>query len=292
MSGATRRPDPSSSSQYRLRQLALVAQDISEAEKLLTSVLGTEVVYRDPRVGIWGLQNFLIPTGGDFIEVVSPTQPNTTAGRLLSKRGDGGYMVIMQTTNAAKQKERIEAKGLAKVIYTHEEDDSICVQYHPKGIKGGIIPELDSHKETASNPSPLRTPFSPWHACGSLSTYPTYSSIMKRHSDLSLVGAILRLAPGDTETEAASRQWEQIFGIPRSRDLLAFTNARLGFIRSQDGEQEGLVSITIAVEGKANFDGILERASKAGLCADGWINMCGVRWYFADAGEPKLKENL
>ena len=90
----------------------------------------------------------------------------------------------------------------------------------------------------------------------------------------------LRLAPRDADTEGAARQWSEIFGIGTSRDLLAFTNARMGFVRGQEGKPEGLDCITMAVNGKDRFEGILERTSKEGLCGDGWINMCGVRWCF------------
>ena len=115
-------------------------------------MLGTEVIYRDPAVEQWGLNNFLgaynltqelqplmsysVPLGGDIIEVVAPFRSDTTAGRLLEKRGDGGYMIIMQTEDARKRREYIEAKGLSKVIFDHEYSDSVCVQYHPRGIKG------------------------------------------------------------------------------------------------------------------------------------------------------------
>ena len=72
------------------------------------------------------------------LQVVSPIRLNTTAGRLLSKRGDGGYMIIMQTLDALARKKHIEEKKLGKVIFEHETDggESICVQYHPKGIPG------------------------------------------------------------------------------------------------------------------------------------------------------------
>lgn len=69
-------------------------------------------------------------------QVVAPTRSNTTAGRLLSRRGDGGYMIIMQTLDAVARRSYIESKGLSKVIYAHEHDDAVCIQYHPKGIKG------------------------------------------------------------------------------------------------------------------------------------------------------------
>jgi hypothetical protein len=77
-----------------------------------------------------------VPIGGDFIEVVSPFKEGTTAGRLLERRGDGGYMIIMQTEDAKKRREHIEAKGLSRAIFEHDLGDSVCIQYHPRGIKG------------------------------------------------------------------------------------------------------------------------------------------------------------
>lgn len=71
-----------------------------------------------------------------MIEVCSPFEDGTTAGRLLDKRGDGGYMIIMQTLDAAARRKHIESNGLAKVIYGYEHDDVVCVQYHPKGVPG------------------------------------------------------------------------------------------------------------------------------------------------------------
>lgn len=85
--------------------------------------------------------NCLVPLGGDFIEVVAPFKDGTTAGRLLDKRGEGGYMIIMQTDDAKKRREHIESQGLARVIFYHEHNDAICVQYHPKGIKGALASE-------------------------------------------------------------------------------------------------------------------------------------------------------
>lgn len=218
-------------------------------------------------------------------------------------------MIIMQTEDAKKRREYIESKGLSKVIWGYEHDDVVCAQYHPKGIKGsspfasngaqveadstitgGMMPELDSHAPNPDNPTPLKSRFSPWHACGS--DYKAYSEGMKRSSHLTLEGCVLRLAPGELGHEAAARQWEEIFGVARSRDLLAFTNARLGFISGREGEPEGLVSITVGVNGRDKFQGILDRASKEGLCGDGWINMCGIKWYFVLTGHGETKGKL
>jgi hypothetical protein len=273
----------------RLRQIALVAADLDRARQQLVYVLGTEVMFEDPGVAQFGLQNFLVPLGGDVIEVVSPVQKHTTAGRLLDKRGDGGYMIIMQTEDAKRRREHIEATGRARVIWGYEHEHTTCVQYHPKGIRGGVMAELDSHTPTSDNPTPLSTRFSPWHACGA--DYNAYAAAMERTGHLTLQGCVLRLAPGDSDHEAAARQWEDIFGVVRSRDLLAFTNARLGFVPGRDGLPEGLLSITVGVESKDKLEAIRARAREAGVYGPGGVNMCGVQWHFVltGHGEPTSK---
>jgi hypothetical protein len=139
------------------------------------------------------------------------------------------------------------------------------------------MPELDSCGP--GDQDALTTRFSPWHACGS--DYRLYSVGMKRSGHLSLEGCVLRLQPGDTDHEAAARQWEETFGVVRSRDLLAFTNARLGFLTAQAGQPEGLASITIGVAGEGNLAAILERAKNAGVEAERrCIDMLGVTWDF------------
>jgi hypothetical protein len=87
-------------------------------------------------VSQFGLENALYALGGDVLEIVSPFRADTAAGRRLKRCGDGGYMIIMQTVDAMAQKAWIEERGLARVILAQELDESVLVQYHPKGIKG------------------------------------------------------------------------------------------------------------------------------------------------------------
>ena len=177
------------------------------------------------------------------------------------------------------------------------------VQYHPKGIKGtphtpnlnnpllictgGMMPELDSHTPSPINPTPLKSRFSPWHACGS--DHKVYYPGMRRAAHLTLEGCVLRLQPGDYGHEAAARQWEEIFGVARSRDLLAFTNARLGFVPGRKGCAEGLISITVGVAKQKELDALLNRALSSGMCNNGCVKMCGVQWNFVLTGHGDSK---
>ena len=200
-------------------------------------------------------------------------------------------MLIMQTTDAAARKSYIESKNLAKVIWTHERPGSMAVQYHPKGIPGGVIPELDSHAPTEAIPNPLQTKISPWHACGP--DEKAYMASMQNHAHLSLLGVVCRIKPEDPGSELAATQWQDTFGVSRVRDLLGFTNARVGFVRGEEGKHEGIVSVSVGVHGRKRKEAILARAKERGvLGADGTVEMVGVRWNFSLTGDDEVASRL
>src|SRR5580704_6801040 len=103
----------------RLRQIALVAQDLAAAQADISAVLGVDYAYDDPGVGKYGLRNAVFPIGDTFLEVVSPKEPGTTAGRLLQKRGgDGGYMVILQVDDLEQARARVRRASPIRRIET------------------------------------------------------------------------------------------------------------------------------------------------------------------------------
>src|SRR5258708_9770340 len=84
----------------RLRQAVLVAEQLEPTAEELRAALALEEPFRDPGVGEFGLANTVFALGDCFLEVVSPTRPDTAAGRYLARHGgDGGYMVIFDLEN-------------------------------------------------------------------------------------------------------------------------------------------------------------------------------------------------
>jgi hypothetical protein len=123
----------------RLRQVALVAADLAPVEAAIIDELGVELCYRDPDVEVFGLKNALFPIGNKVLEVVSPLREGTTAGRQLDKRrGDGGYMVILQVDDLDAMRSRIDAREV-RVVFTAPGPGITGLHLHPKDVGAAIL---------------------------------------------------------------------------------------------------------------------------------------------------------
>lgn len=123
----------------RLRQIVMVAADLAAAEQRVEQQLGVELCYRDPGVAAFGLRNALFPIGDKLLEIVSPTKPGTTAGRLLDKRGgDGGYMVILEVDDLEPLRRRFDEVG-ARVVYEAVGEGIVGLHLHPADVGGAIL---------------------------------------------------------------------------------------------------------------------------------------------------------
>ncbi len=123
----------------RLRQIVMVAADLNAAERRIEDELGLELCFRDPGIAAFGLRNALFPIGDQLLEVVSPTQPGTTAGRQLDKRGgDSGYMVIVEVDDVAPLRARFDEHG-ARIVYEAVTDGVIGLHLHPADVGGAIL---------------------------------------------------------------------------------------------------------------------------------------------------------
>ena len=132
----------------RLRQIAFAASDLAAAERALTTALGVRLCYRDPNVGIFGLRNALYPVGDQFLEIVSPVEPGTTAGRLLDKRGGAcGYMALFQTAALEPVEERLVEAGI-RIVLDAPGEGIRGLHLHPKDVPGAIV-SIDAADEPA-----------------------------------------------------------------------------------------------------------------------------------------------
>ncbi|MFK8023505.1 MAG: VOC family protein [Ilumatobacter sp.] len=134
----------------RLRQVALVVRDLRAAEDEIREAIDAPVCFRDPGVGEFGLHNALFTLGDQFLEVVSPVTEGTTAGRLLDRRGNGGYMAIFQVDRLGPVEERLSDSGV-RIVFDARGDGVRGLHVHPKDL-GGAIVSIDACDEPSEWP--------------------------------------------------------------------------------------------------------------------------------------------
>src|SRR5260370_28235638 len=127
----------------RLRQIALIAHEIEPVAGQLDKVFGLKVGFRDPGVEYFGLNNVVMPVGGEFLEIVCPFRDDASGARYLKRRGgDAGYMAIFQDADALAHRARLEKDGV-RVIARSRDDTYQYTHYHP-GDCSGVLLSIDS----------------------------------------------------------------------------------------------------------------------------------------------------
>lgn len=243
----------------RLRQVALVARKLQPAVDDITHVLGIEVGFLDPAVAKYGLENAVMPIGDTFLEVVAPVEENTTAGRLLDKRGgDGGYMVILQVGDIAAAR-ALAAQHQVRVVAQYDRDDGVWMTHlHPRDV-GGAILSLDA-----------MVPPERWEWGG-----PDWR-------DHVVTTDAVRIAGVDIQAEDPARiaaRWAEVLGRPANPSAAGFEQSLDGavirFVAARDGRGEGVGAFDVAVR---DIEAVRRRAQARGcIDAQGNVVLCGTR---------------
>jgi len=250
----------------RLRQICLVASDLEAAAADLCAVLGLSVAFRDPGVGRYGLANIVAPLGDDFLEIVSPTRADTSAGRYLQRRGgDGGYMVILQGDDAAADRARLQAMGV-RAVDVIDRPNYQATHFHP-GDTGGILLSIDSVPG-----ADWRTPDCDWAPAG-----PEWRAHRRDDTSTALVGAELQ----SDDPDAFAALWSRLLARPVAADrTIELANARLRFVEARDGRGRGLGGIEVRCADPARC---AAQARSRGLLVEGdTATICGTRVRLTD----------
>ncbi len=229
----------------RLRQVALVAADLDAAEEAIVDRLGLSMCFRDPGVAEFGLRNALFPIGDRLLEVVSPTGPGTTAGRLLDRRGgDGGYMAIFETDEAVDDIRQRMAELDVRIVFEAPGDGVTGLHLHPRDV-GGAIVSID------------RT--DTW------GDWPWAGPVWRDHVRSGVVTEMVGVEIGANDPAAMSRRWADVLG----------RSARDGSIDLDDGTWVRFVATGDRGEG---LDAIVLRRADGAAADHIVIAGCAVRF--------------
>ena len=247
----------------RLRQIAFIAKELDPIGEQLNTVFGLNVGFRDPGVAYFGLNNIVMPVGGEFLEVVAPFRDDASGARYLARRGgDAGYMVILQDADALPHRERLEKKGV-RVIATSRGDDYRYTHFHP-GDCGGVLMSIDS----VVGDDGWQKPMSDWPPAG-----PDW----RAHESAKALG-ISAVTIQSRDPLGACERWCELLDRPARTggDTLEIGLERgaIRFTAPVDDDGTGVVGLDIEMK---DPHAALDRARDAGLpVAAGAVEICGV----------------
>ena len=244
----------------RLRQIALVARDLAAAEADIRAILGLDYASDDPGVGKFGLKNAVFPIGETFLEVVSPKQDGTTAGRLLEKRGgDGGYMVILQVPDIQQARTQVAAAGARVVEQADLQGGTVAMSHvHPRDV-GGAILSLD-----------YMHPWDRWEWGG-----PTWREHVCTDTSAGIVGAELQAQ----DPAAMAKRWGEVLGRAPAQEgggwRIGLDGGEIRFAPIRDGRGEGLGAFDVVVRDPAAVRAAAQARGRLG--DDGEVMLAGTR---------------
>jgi hypothetical protein len=248
---------------FRLRQICLVAKDLPRVIADMQAIFGVKLAYQDPHVRRYGLENALFPFGLAFVEVVSPIEPDTAAGRFLERSGGiGGYMAIFNCNDPERRGRHANGLGV-RTAHTIDHKGFHAVQLHPRDCRAAMI-EFDR----TDGEEDLRGPYSP--AGGTGWTDAIKTDVSKRLAEIIVESA---------DPAGIGRHWSAIIEKPFAPEgeggRIAADMTAIRFVKGSDA-RESLRTLVIEV---ADRTGIEKRAAQRGYSlADGGVEFCGVRF--------------
>ena len=240
-----------------IRQIVMVSALRDPIVNNLCKLFECQVAFNDPDVGHFGLQNAVIPIGTDFLEVVSPKENNTAAGRYLKKRnGDGGYMVIIQVNDFMKAKKHVKKNDI-DIVWESDHQQAKAIHLHPKQM-GGAIVSLD-----------WMNPKDSWKWAG-----PNWKEFVNTKRVKRIIGVEIQ----SEDPETLKNMWQLVLNVPEGKigiNEIHFDNTWIRFVDDKDGRGPGISAFYIEVNDKYYLK---EKAKEQGLFNKKNIVIGGVRF--------------
>jgi len=225
----------------RLRQVALVARDLAPVVDAVRAALpDAGAPYADPGIAVFGLENAVMALGDTFLEVVSPVQTGTTAGRYLERRGgDGGYMAIFQLEDLEAARSRVDELGI-RVVWRSDHTDIAGTHLHPKDLPGALV-SID-----------WASPAESWRWAG-----PAWTGGAPAHAE----GGITAVTVQTEDPAGLAGRWAAVLGrscdVDGRRARVGLDGGEIRFVPLLDDRGEGICAVEVkAPDARAHDIGV------------------------------------
>ncbi|MBU2608535.1 MAG: methylmalonyl-CoA epimerase [Chloroflexi bacterium] len=125
----------------KVNHIGIAVNDIDEAVKLYTEVLGLEVTNIEV-VADQNAKTAIIPVGETKIELIQSTSPEGTIAKFIEKKGEGLHHVALEVDDIKGALQTLSDKGIRLIDENPRKgvENTTIAFLHPKGTK--ILLEL------------------------------------------------------------------------------------------------------------------------------------------------------
>jgi hypothetical protein len=214
----------------------IAATELEPVAGALETALDLGEPFRDTGVGEFGLENVVFALGDCFIEVISPTRPDTAAGRWIERHGgDGGYMVLFDVEDLDGARERAERLGV-RVVWRIDLPDISGTHLHPADMRGAIV-SLDRSE-----------PYGSWRWGG-----PAWTG----RRGAGAPGHLAAITVAVEDPAAVAARWGEVLGVPvagEERPTLLLDGGEVAFERPSREGAEGITELAVELDAQARGD--------------------------------------
>lgn len=120
--------------------IAIAVRDLEAAAAWYKDVFGAEVTHREV-VESDGVEEALIRVAESYIQLLTPTNPDSPVGKFLESRGEGLHHVAYRVDDCAKALEAVKSAGFRVVDETPRPGsrNTTVAFLHPKSGFGTLI---------------------------------------------------------------------------------------------------------------------------------------------------------
>jgi hypothetical protein len=207
-----------------VRQLVFLAADLPSTLAAARAEFGLNEGIDDAEgMAKLGFIHQVLTIDQTYLEFTAPLAPDTMPGKLVARRGDLGYMVVIQVEDIDATTARAAARGLKPVFEELYEDNTIT-QWHPRDF--GTLAEIDQIRPADS-----------WHMA---------PRIFKTGST-EVVGDFVAIELAVRDPAAVIATWADVLDIPVGGDgaSLDLSGRTVRFVQSTEGGREGLITVEL-----------------------------------------------
>ena len=124
----------------RIDHVALAVADLEAAITHYRDVWGLQVSHRE-RVADQGIEEVMLPLGESFLQLIAPTDEDTTVARFLQRRGEGLHHIAYAVDDIETTLATLRARGVAVIDHKPRRGGRgrLVAFVHPRGNHGVLV---------------------------------------------------------------------------------------------------------------------------------------------------------